>query len=343
MIKDFFVRNRTFCILLSIGLFLVLICGWWLFGSSFSGVGESRLIYIDQDDDIDSVMEKVEVVEPGQTLGFRITCQLRGYSDRIRTGCYEISPDVSSYRLATNLARGLQTPVRITLPSTWTKEMVAGRMARKLMTDSASIAEALNDPELCATYGLDTATIATLMIAETYEIYWNITPRKLIDRLKKESDAFWTPERKAKAKSLNMSPVQVYILASIVDAETAADAEKPIVAGLYLNRLNKGMLLQADPTVKFALHDFSLRRIYGYMLSTPSPYNTYLNRGLPPGPIRIPQVSSIDAVLNHKVHDYIYMCANSDFSGTHAFAATYSEHLANAARYVRALNERGIR
>ena len=152
-----------------------------------------------------------------------------------------------------------------------------------------------------------------------------------------------TAGRTAKAKALGMSREEVYTLASIVDAETANNGEKPTVAGLYLNRLRTGMLLQADPTVKFALGDFGLRRIYGYMLTTPSPYNTYLHAGLPPGPIRVPQTASIDAVLNAEHHDYLYMCANSDFSGTHAFAATYSEHLRNAARYVRALNERGIK
>lgn len=301
-------------------------------------------IYIDPDDNADSVYAKIEqAASPSFMLGFRLTASLRGYASKVRTGSYEITPSISGYRLATNLAHGIQSPVNLTVPSTWTKEMAASRMARQLMTDSASISTLMNDSATCASFGLDTATIATLLLAETYQVYWNTSPKALLDRLARESRNFWTQQRLTKAQKLGLTKEQVYTLASIVDAETANNAEKPTVAGLYLNRLRKGMRLQADPTVKFALHDFTLQRIYGYMLTTPSPYNTYLNSGLPPGPIRIPQISSIDAVLNAATHDYLYMCANSDFSGTHAFAVTYSQHKANAARYVRALNERGIK
>lgn len=160
--------------------------------------------------------------------------------------------------------------------------------------------------------------------------------------MKSESDKFWNAGRKAKAGKLGLTPAEVVTLASIVDQETANDAEKPLVAGMYLNRLRTGMKLQADPTVKFALGNFSLRRILHEHLTVDSPYNTYRNAGLPPGPIAIPQVSSVEAVLDAAQHDYLYMCAKEDFSGTHNFAATYSEHLANAARYAAALNRRGI-
>ena len=158
-----------------------------------------------------------------------------------------------------------------------------------------------------------------------------------------EHDAFWSEERLGKAQAAGLTPDEVATLASIVDEETANDAEKPMVAGMYINRLRTGMPLQADPTIKFALHDFSLRRIYHGHLETDSPYNTYRNTGLPPGPIRIPSISGIDAVLDYVRHDYLYMCAKEDFSGTHNFARTYREHLANAAKYTKALNQRGIR
>lgn len=300
-------------------------------------------IYIDNDDNLDSVTAKISVVEPRQMVGFRLTSMLRSLRGHVHAGCYEVTPSMSSWRLATNIFRGQQTPVSVTVSPTWTKEMVLSKVARQLLTDSASLAAEFNNRDRQREFGVDTATAATLLLSNTYEMYWTTSPRSFMQRMAKERDRFWTPERTAKAKALGMSREEVYTLASIVDAETANNGEKPTVAGLYLNRLRTGMLLQADPTVKFALGDFGLRRIYGYMLTTPSPYNTYLHAGLPPGPIRVPQTASIDAVLNAEHHDYLYMCANSDFSGTHAFAATYSEHLRNAARYVRALNERGIK
>lgn len=336
-------RNKKARLILIIIVILAVALAVYLFVMPFSGRGESVRIYIDRDDTSDSVLSKVSAAAPSQTVGFRVAAMLRGIRGRIHTGCYEITPSLSSWQLATNIYHGKQTPVSLTVPSTWTKEMALGRMARHLMADSASLAEAFNSPESQQAYGVDSATAATLLLTDTYEVFWDISPRQLVRRMAQERDHYWNSDRSAKAKALGMSREEVYTLASIVDAETANDGEKATVAGLYLNRLRKGMLLQADPTVKFALQDFGLRRIYGYMLRTPSPYNTYLHKGLPPGPIRLPQLSSIDAVLNHETHDYLYMCANSDFSGTHAFASTYGEHLQNAARYVRALNERGIK
>jgi UPF0755 protein len=188
-----------------------------------------------------------------------------------------------------------------------------------------------------------------MFVPNTYELYWNVGLEKFLDRMKKESDAFWKGDRQAKADKMGLTPVEVITLASIVDEETANNAEKPMIAGMYLNRLNlrngeypNGMPLQADPTIKFAWQKFELKRIYNKLLSIDSPYNTYRRAGLPPGPIRIPTVAGIDAVLNYAHHNYLYMCAKEDFSGTHNFAATYSEHLQNAARYSKALNSRGI-
>jgi len=209
--------------------------------------------------------------------------------------------------------------------------------------DSAEIADALLNEDTCRSYGHTTETMVCMFIPETYDIYWNISVKGLLDRMEKESEKFWNKERKTKADALKMKPEEVMTLASIIDEETANDAEKPMIAGMYYNRLQQEMPLQADPTVKFAIGDFSIRRLYHKMLFTESPYNTYRNTGLPPGPIRVPSIAGIDAVLNMVHHDYLYMCANEDFSGTHVFAKTYAEHMQNAARYSAALNRRGIK
>jgi UPF0755 protein len=210
------------------------------------------------------------------------------------------------------------------------------------MLDSLTLINALSDEDFCRQLGYSTATLPALFIPNTYEVYWDISLKGLMARMQKENKAFWNNEREQKAKALNLSHEEICTLASIVEEETANDAEKPIIAGLYLNRLHKGMLLQADPTVKFAVGDFSLRRILGEHLKKDSPYNTYLNLGLPPGPIRIASIKGLDAVLNHRKHNYLYMCAKADFSGTHEYAATFNEHKKNARNYIRALNERNI-
>jgi UPF0755 protein len=211
------------------------------------------------------------------------------------------------------------------------------------MLDSATIADALYSEEMCQQYGYDTTTIAALFVPNTYDVYWNMSVDKLMERMQKEHDRFWEGTREAKAAQMQLTPVEICTLASIIDEETANNAEKPMIAGMYLNRLKQNMPLQADPTIKFALKQFELKRIWQKLLTTDSPYNTYKNEGLPPGPIKIASIKGIDAVLNAVNHDYLYMCAKEDFSGTHNFATTYQEHLKNAARYAKALNERGIK
>ena len=211
------------------------------------------------------------------------------------------------------------------------------------MLDSTETADSFADSAFCAKYGYDTATIMALFIPDTYEVYWNISLEKLMDKMVKSHNHFWNNGRKQKAEAMGLTPNEVATMASIIDEETANNGEKPMIAGMYYNRLKTNMPLQADPTIKFAHKDFALRRIYNKLLSVDSPYNTYKNIGLPPGPIKIASVAGIDAVLNHVDHDYMYMCAKEDFSGTHNFAVTYQEHLRNAAKYTKALNERGIR
>lgn len=326
------------------GVLALLLCIWGyraFFGSTFH-IDDTVYLYIDEDDTADSVKTKIgTTAHPGISAGFSVLSALGGYD--VKSGRYGISPDDNMFGLFRRLKQGRQTPVRLTLPSVRTMDRLAGTLSRKLMMDSATVAQHLADTAFCRRFGYDTATIACLFIPNTYEVYWNISLENFMKRMQKEHDAFWSEERLRKAEAAGLTPEEVTTLASIVDEETANNAEKPMVAGMYINRLRTGMPLQADPTIKFALRDFSLRRIYHNHLNVESPYNTYRNIGLPPGPIRIPTVAGIDAVLNHAQHDYLYMCAKEDFSGTHNFARTYAEHLANAAKYSAALNRRGIK
>ena len=313
----------------------------------FAGISKhdyTVYLYIDNDENLYSVTVKLDTIatEQGRTA-IRTMARHLHYADHIRSGKYAVTPSMSAFTLFRNLRNGHQEPVKLTIPSVRTKERLAEEMAERLMFSKEDFLDALNDPKICGKYALDTATIISMFIPNTYEVYWNIPLEKFLDKMKNESDDFWKGTRSAKAKELNLSPVEVITIASIVDEETANNAEKPMIAGMYYNRLKQNMPLQADPTIKFALQDFSLRRIYTKLLNVVSPYNTYRNEGLPPGPIRIPSVAGIDAVLNMVHHDFIYMCAKEDFSGTHNFAKSYNEHLANAAKYSKALDERGVK
>lgn len=301
-------------------------------------------VYIDRDDNFDSVCVKLKT--EGQLsgfLGFKTLNAVLGYEKHIRPGAYLVDKDINMLTLFRRMRNGRQTPVELTIPSVRTVGRLAKTLSRQLMADSTTLMHLLNDSSFCHSVGYDTATIAALFIPNTYEVYWTIEPKDFVEKMRKEHDRFWNPERLQKAQNLGLTPTQVSTLASIVEEETANNQEKPMVAGLYLNRLRIGMPLQADPTVKFGLQDFSLRRILKKHIQTDTPYNTYLHEGLPPGPIRIPSIVGIDAVLNHVQHDYIYMCAKEDFSGTHNFATTFQEHQANARRYQKALNERNIK
>lgn len=327
------------------GCLLLIICLLYYFlFAAFSTSDTIEYVYIDDDDTADSVVAKLAPIASGHSLtGFSTMARHSGYTQNIRTGRYAINPGEGVFTVFRKIKNGQQTPLSLTLPESRTMERLAGVLSKKLMLDSATIANSLTDSAFCARYGYDTATITALFVPNTYDVYWNIGMDKLMERMKKEYDTFWNTERKEKAKAMNMTPIEVATLASIIDEETANNGEKPMIAGMYYNRLKEGMPLQADPTIKFALKDFGLRRIYNKLLRTESPYNTYMNTGLPPGPIKIASVAGIDAVLNHVKHDYLYMCAKEDFSGTHNFAVTYKEHLQNAAKYTKALNERGIK
>ena len=259
-----------------------------------------------------------------------------------RQGAFKIKEGESSLSVANHLRRGAPDEIKVTINNIRTKEQLAKLLSKKLMHDDADFLKAFNDKDLCASLEKNPDNVTGLFLADTYQFLWDVEPVKLLESMKKFSDSFWDSDRKEKAEKLGLTPDQVIALAAIVEGETAKADEKGMVARLYLNRLKKNMKLQADPTVKFAIGDFALRRLRLADTRIESPWNTYYVEGLPPGPICIPEKSSIDAVLDAPEHDYIYMCAKEDFSGYHNFAVTYSDHEANAKCYQKALDERNI-
>ncbi len=336
--------SKKFIISLIIGIIVIVGLAYYYFFTGMLSSDEKQYVYIDTDDNIDSVYNKLEPLSSLHGItAFKTIARHTSYGDHIFTGRYEIEPQNGAYSVYKKLKNGLQTSLMVTVPSVRTLDRLAGAVSKRLMIDSLTLYQAITDSAKCAKYGYTPETMLCLFIPETYEMYWNVSSDRFLEKMAAASKAFWTDERKKKAEDMGLSPEEVITLASIVDEETAQDKEKPMVAGLYYNRLRRGMLLQADPTVKYAMRDFGLRRIYYNMLSVDSPYNTYRYPGLPPGPIRIPSVAGIDAVLNYVDHDYLYMCAKEDFSGTHNFAKTLAEHTANAKKYSQALNERNIR
>jgi UPF0755 protein len=261
-------------------------------------------------------------------------------ASKIKPGRYVIEPSATSIYVARMLAFGWQTPQNLVLSGTMrSKGRIAKKISTQMMVDSASVADALNDKDFLAGYGFTPENVFALILPDTYQMYWTASVEDIFDRLKKEYDAFWTPERDAKAKAQGLNRMQVSVMASIVSGETLKDFEYPVIAGVYLNRYKKGMKLQADPTIAFC-YNYTLDRILKKHLQVDSPYNTYKHVGLPPAPINVPPKACLDAVLDPAKHGYIYFCASEEFDGTHRFAVTYSEHLKNARKFQRALTAR---
>ena len=258
-------------------------------------------------------------------------------AQKVKPGRYVINRSTTSIYVARMLNFGWQTPQNMTLSGTIrNKEVLAKRISMQMMADSASIAAALDSAEFLSEYGFTPQNVFALFLPDTYQMYWTASVKDIFDRMKKEYDAFWNPDRVAKAEALKLTRMQVSVLASIVSGETLKSFEYPLIAGVYLNRYRKGMKLQADPTVAFC-HGYTLDRILKKHLSIDSPYNTYKYAGLPPAPINVPPKACIDAVLNPDKHGYIYFCASPEFDGTHLFAVSYKEHLKNARAFQRAL------
>ena len=337
-------HSRTYLYIAAIGLLLIIGLTVYYALTPVSMADSTQYLYIDEDDTQDSVIMHLRPMSHTAGLtGLATLMRHSDYSENVRTGRYALEPNEGAFTLFRKLKNGQQSSMNLTIPEVRTMDRLASVLGKKLMLDSATIADALYSDEVCQKYGYDTCTVAALFVPNTYDVYWNMSMDALMQRMEKEHQRFWKGERETKAAQMQLTPVEVCTLASIIDEETANNAEKPMIAGMYLNRLKTNMPLQADPTIKFALKQFELKRIWQKLLFIDSPYNTYKNKGLPPGPIKIASIKGIDAVLNAASHDYLYMCAKEDFSGTHNFARTYQEHLKNAAKYTKALNERGIK
>jgi len=275
--------------------------------------------------------------------GFEWLAEQKCYKNNIKPGKYRINQKMGNNELVNLLKAGLQEKVTFTLNNVRTKEQLASRIGGKLEADSIELVTLLNNERFLQKYGLDSETILSMFIPASYSFYWNTSCLQFCDSMAVQYKKFWTEMRKQKAKNLGLTQTEVYILATIVQHESYIDKEKPLIAGVYLNRLRKRMPLQADPTLIWASGDFTIQRVLNEHKELDSPYNTYKYTGLPPGPIGLASVSSLDAVLNYKKHDYIYFCAKEDFSGCSNFAKTYEQHQLNARKYQSALDKRNIR
>lgn len=268
---------------------------------------------------------------------FKWTCKLRRYQTP-RMGHYEVHAGMSNKDITTLLRQGQHYGVKFTFNNLRTKEQLVEKVGHRFFFAPEELSALLNDNEFLANYGFDTATCIAAFIPDSYEFFYDITAEEFFERMMDYYNRFWNEERRKQAEGIGLTPTKVAVLASIVEEENYKASEKAMIAGVYMNRLNRGMLLQADPTVKYAVGDPTLKRILLEHTTVDSPYNTYLYPGLPPAPIRIPEASTMDSVLHYTHHNYLYMCAKDDLSGYHNFAATLAEHNRNAAAYHRALN-----
>lgn len=273
---------------------------------------------------------------------FEWVAEKKGYTEKIIPGKYMIKEGMNNNDLVNMLRSGIQSPVNVIFNNVRDVYQLAGRVGGQIEADSASIVEKLTDNLFLEQKGLKPETATTVFIPNTYEFYWNTNASQFVERMYNEYQKFWLGKRSTQAAELGLTPTEVVTLASIVEKETNLNAEKPIIAGLYLNRLNNKWLLQADPTLVFAYGDFKITRVLNIYKEIDSPYNTYKYAGLPPGPICIPSISSIDAVLNYEPNDYYFMCASDDLSGSHVFAKTAGQHSRNAKKYQEALDKRKI-
>jgi UPF0755 protein len=274
---------------------------------------------------------------------FEWLAKQKKYTSNIKAGRYKINRALNNNDLVNLLRSGKQTPIKVTFNNLRNKEQLAGRIASQIEADSLSIINYITDTTFLNKLQLTTDNVACLFIPNTYEFYWNTSVEGFVNRMVKEYSSFWNSSRKKKAAAIKLNYYQVSALASIVEKEQNIKRdERPEIAGLYLNRLKKRMKLESDPTLIFALNDFSIKRVLNKDKKVDSPYNTYKHKGLPPGPICIPSINAIDAVLNASDNKYIFMCAKEDFSGYHNFAKTYAKHLINARKYQKALNKRKI-
>jgi UPF0755 protein len=329
--------KNTFRFLVIIVLVVVLFSAWKVFGPSVTPPQE-KFFYIKTGESFDGMRNGLvsqRIISSGRWFDW-VAGTMK--FNTARAGKYEITKNMSLFELIRMLRNGKQTPVKLTITKLRLKEDLARRMGQLFEFDSLAAIQFLTNNDSLKSFGLDTNTVMTAVMPNTYSYFWNSDPKKVFQKLFDHWRHYWNEERKKRANAIQLTPVEVSILASIVDEESNSKSDKSNIASVYINRLNQKMKLQADPTVKFGLRDFSLTRIYHKHLTVQSPYNTYKNLGLPPGPVCTPQPETIDIVLNAPQTDYLYFVANSDFSGTHIYSSTYEDHLKSAKKFAEAQN-----
>ncbi|MDE5842912.1 MAG: endolytic transglycosylase MltG [Muribaculaceae bacterium] len=338
-------RPRNYILISSVTFGLLLLATFFFLAPYFfTGTASAAVIRIPRDATAQNLKDSLRKYFDADYSSRAVRAfDLLGRTPAERYGAYEIPEGTSPAAAARILSRGAQTAIPLTINGVRKLDTFLPRIASKFNFTADDLSNLLNDSTLMASYGLTPQQAPALFLNDTYYLYWTASAKDLIDKLADNYNRFWTPANRDKATALGLSPAEISIVASITDEETNAESEKGRVGRLYINRLHQGMKLQADPTVRYALNDFTIKRITEKHLSAPGPYNTYRIHGLPPGPIRTVSTRTLQAILDSKPSDDLYMCAKEDFSGTHNFASTYDEHLRNARRYRRALDDRGIK
>lgn len=285
--------------------------------------------------DVQKIFHEADLVQ--DLISFSFLAKLMDYDENVKAGRYVLRANMTNLEAIRLLRSGQQEPVKITFNNVRLISELSEKITRNLFIKKEEFEAALVQFAMNNRYGFNKDNVLTMFIPNTYEVYYQASAEDVIERMHQEYEKFWNAERKAKAQKAGLTPIEVSILASIVQAESVKKDEAPIIAGLYINRLKKGMPLQADPTLVFAVGDFTLKRVLNEHKEVDSPYNTYRYAGLPPGPVNMPEIGTIDAVLNYTESDYLYMCAKEDFSGRHNFTGSYKQHINNASKYQRAL------
>jgi UPF0755 protein len=313
-----------------------------LYSPNFLINSEDKFIIIDDNTDFNELIKKLEDdTLINDILSFSFLSKIMEYQENIKIGAYKVKMNMTNYDMITMLRSGNQTPIKLTFSYARKMDDLAEKITSKLKMSKDDLLNYLND-NIDDYNGFEKSDIISVFLPDTYEVYWNVSPKNLTNKMYSEYKKFWNSERIAKLENINLNEKEAIVLASIVASETRMLDEADRVAGLYINRLRKNMRLQADPTLIFAANDFTIRRVLNKHKKIKSPYNTYIHKGLPPGPIRLVPKQYIDAVLNYEEHNFIYMCAKEDFSGYHAFATNLSDHNRNARKFQIALNMKKI-
>jgi UPF0755 protein len=340
-------KNRKILYFFSGAVLLIIIIAFILYNNAFglnvTPLKKHTVLYIPTGSTYEQVMDTIgsKLLIKNKEI-FDLIAVKKKYPEKIHPGRYVIDKSLTYNSLINMLRSGKQSPVKVTFSNARTLNDIAGRIGKQIETDSARIVDFFSDDSNYKTDGFKKENIISVFIPNTYELYWNTDAKELYSRMFKEYRLFWNAERVRKAKSADLNPYEVSILASIIDDEVVKSDEKPRIAGVYLNRLKRGMPLQACPTIKFAMNDFTITRVLNKYLLIDSPYNTYMHTGFPPGPIGCATIEGIDAVLNAERHDYLFFAARADFSGYHNFSRTLSEHNRYASLYQKELNKRKI-